>query len=56
MDNASTHKEKKTHRCSICDSIFSEKGSLKRHIESVHEKKSHISVHFVITALMKKVT
>ena len=29
---------KKEHRCSICDSTFTEKYTLKRHILSRHEK------------------
>ena len=37
--SASVHENKKPHECPICDSKFSEKGDLKRHIETVHEKK-----------------
>ena len=36
---ASVHENKKPHECPICDSKFSEKGDLKRHIETVHENK-----------------
>ena len=29
--------EVKTYECSICNTIFKQKGNLKRHMESVHE-------------------
>ena len=34
------HVEKKPNKCSICDYNYSQKGSLKIHIQSVHEEKN----------------
>jgi len=33
---ASVHEGKKSNKCSQCDETFSQKSSLKSHIESVH--------------------
>ena len=44
---ASVHENKKPHECPIWDSKFSEKGDLKRLIETVHEKKQPHKALFV---------
>ena len=46
--------DKKSHNCLLCDLSSCKKGNLKMYIESIHEKRSHISVQFVITYAQKK--
>ena len=39
LKDSQINKGKKPFKCSICDSSFSQKGTLKRHMASVHEEK-----------------
>ena len=39
--------EVRTYECSICNTIFKQKGNLKRHMESVHEGKRFL-IHSLI--------
>ena len=52
----SYHKENKPFKCDICDYRCSRRSNLKRHVESVHEKKNHSNVSFVSTAVLKNLT
>ena len=37
----SVHKGKKDHKCDSCEKVFSEAGTLNRHINKMHEYKVH---------------
>ena len=38
----SVHEGKKSHACSVCESSFAQKSTLRQHMESVHQdKKPH---------------
>ena len=41
-------KEKRSFYCNICETYFSGKHSLKKHVASVHEGKKHLNVMCVI--------
>ena len=45
------HEGKKPLKCDICDHIFSQNGSLKRHMLPVHDGYKTFKCEFVITAL-----
>ena len=41
------HEGIKPHQCKLCSESFSRKGSLKNHVNIVHEGKRHTVAHFV---------
>ena len=46
--------EKKASRCNICDANFAEKGTLVRHVTSVHEGKKPFKCNICETSFAKK--
>ena len=38
-------------KCNICDSTFTEKGSLERHIISIHEEKMFFTCHSALRVI-----
>ena len=50
---ASIHEGKKPFSCSICNSTFSYKAAMEKHIESINEKKDHMSAPNVMLVLLK---
>ena len=49
----SIHKNEKPHKCELCDTKFTRKSDLRNHTLRVHEKRSPLSVSFVMPSLQE---